>query len=480
MAETVSTYVVEFGEDAAAIPEYKLYSDPASPAEGEKFRVIAEAPFALTLDSPYGSTPAKGAAASETRTAQISFGGNTEASADAPIARIISAVAITPLISAVTGDIVVRANNAAPLAAPLGRALYRPALDSPDSSTEPVELYGTVEIEYQSHPLQVWQFPGFEAAGEYVFLATADLLSEPAAVTVSVGGESETAPVYAVEIEPSSPSVGQAFTISILSAAAFSLSSPYGDALTKTTGTAANRAETVSFGGNAEASGAAPIAVLLSVSPATPLIGTDGKSVSLAAAGIKLEEGKLLAKQPLYGSVEIEYRSFPPQQWGLSGRDPAGEYLFFASADILPEPEPVTVTVSEPGEKEGSYQWSNEADGNTKDSKLVYLTVVPWRDITLTSSVGGHASISYQGVQIDTVTEQIEIVGGVGSVPGAAYEVLSTSWPYDDLGAVTIGDGGAIATATPGNALLEIEYRVRKHKWRVSADIPKVQLIAEG
>jgi hypothetical protein len=479
MAETVSTYVVEFGEDAAAIPEYKLYSDPASPAEGEKFRVIAEAPFALALTSPYGATPAKGAAASETRATQINFGGNAEASADAPIARIISAVAITPLVRASDGEIVSRANTSVSLSAPTGKAEHLSRAGE-TAAGEPEPVYGTVEIEYQSHPLQVWQFPGFEAAGEYVFLATADILTEPAAVTVSVGGEGDTAPVYAVEVEPSSPSVGQAFTISILSAAAFSLSSPYGDALTKTTGTAATRTETVSFGGNAEASGAAPIAALLSISPATPLIGADGKSVSLAAAGIKLEDGKLTAAQPLYGSVEIEYRSFPPQQWGLSGRDPAGEYLFFASADILPQPEPVAVTVSEPGEKEGSYQWSSEADGNTKDSKLVYLTVVPWRDITLTSSVGGHASISYQGVQIDTVTEQIEIVGGVGSVPGAAYEVLSTSWPYDDLGAVTISDGGAIATATPGNALLEIEYRVRKHKWRVSADIPKVQLIAEG
>jgi hypothetical protein len=115
-------------------------------------------------------------------------------------------------------------------------------------------------------------------------------------------------------------------------------------------------------------------------------------------------------------------------------------------------------------------------------TKEVLVYRVPWtgQAISLRTSGGGWVSIIDEGVTTEILAETVEIVAGEGRVQKPLYEKISQVYKQASLGAIVTAEDGHLASATPGNSLVEITYRTKYHLFRVSSDrIEEVQFYPE-
>lgn len=476
---TLTSYVVNLASEASdgqEGPAYKLYAEPGNPAVNIGYTLIALAPFEVTLAAPYGDLKAKQTAGAETFTEIVHLGGQVPASTENPVAEILSALPVTPLVDETETIVLPRQGGTALplLLAQAGRLVPRQA------------LWGTLKLKYRSFPAQRWPSTGQPAAGEYVYLATAAEFSEPQHLTVPVGDavrdeltdEEKAAaeiaiPPYAVSVIPSSPRVKQRFKIRIASRLAFTLRNPYGSAA-PASGAASELSEALNLSGGTSIAASEPIAVLRSVQAVTPLVNKNG--LVRAASSCRLVNGQLATPEPLWGTVQITATGFQPQVWQINGLPAPGQYLFVATSSGLKEPVPIEVTI--PAGRE--YGWEHEDMEDTPDRKTLWLYVNPWLEpVTLEHSAQGMAGATYQGVNVFNVTEVVAVVNGQGALSYPYHGTLSYSWQFEDLGTWDADESGAITTAVMGTSLLKITYRTYRHQWEVWSSTPQVLVWVE-
>jgi len=111
----------------------------------------------------------------------------------------------------------------------------------------------------------------------------------------------------------------------------------------------------------------------------------------------------------------------------------------------------------------------------------IRATKVPWSSayVELWTSDLSSVTILPKGVQNVSVTEEIEIKGGVGQVEEPFYGGLT--WSYagrTPLGTIEVTEDGRVTTATAGDTIVSVTYTTRHWLWETSdTDSEKVQFI---
>jgi hypothetical protein len=157
-------------------------------------------------------------------------------------------------------------------------------------------------------------------------------------------------PAYKIYANPSSIGVNQPFDIIVLAPSSFSVRWPYGGAAGRSSSPAETQTENISLGGALEIEASVPLASLVSVRPVTTLVDEDGDVYAGLWAGnlfsFSTVLGRLIAPKALWGTVAVEYRTYPAQIWRFSGLPAPGEYIAIASSSILNAPERLTISVT--------------------------------------------------------------------------------------------------------------------------------------
>lgn len=117
--------------------------------------------------------------------------------------------------------------------------------------------------------------------------------------------------------------------------------------------------------------------------------------------------------------------------------------------------------------------------------KYIRAYQVPWQDgtdIPFYTSGGSHVQIFtndnwLSGIE-ETITEQIEIIQGVGNVQYPIYSINSFEYLETHLGALTHSEDGTINTDIGNQSLLSITYITKYRQWEVVDDrVEDVQFI---
>jgi hypothetical protein len=462
---TASSYVVEFG--AAATAAFAARTDPENPPPGEAFRILWYAVFAAELMNPYGPPLAKSTGAAETITHDADLSGDGAISLPQPAASLIAATATTPLVDA---DGAIRL--------PVG-ASAQPTLALADGVITPTEpLWGSIRLDYRGFAPLVWSHPGRPHEGLYVFILTADELTEPHYLTVQIGSAQAARPAVLARVVPSSPQVQQGFAIEILATADYTLASPYGTPTPKGSAPAETVTETTALSGGAGANTSQPVASLVSATTTTLLVDADGTVVlsrgESARNYLRLAEGALALTEPLWGSVQLVFRGYPIQRWAQSGFAEPGEYVYLAR--VADDAEPIAITVPVQAIRY-AYSWETEPDG---EARIVRLFVTPFRMVLLLNSSGGAASFSYEGILLRDETEVVTIIDGAGSLGKAAEAITETLWIGANLGGLALGEDGTTVTVPgSGESLAEVTYRAKYHQWRGTSTLESVLVYLE-
>ncbi|MFT5728753.1 MAG: hypothetical protein ACI8PB_002909 [Desulforhopalus sp.] len=95
-------------------------------------------------------------------------------------------------------------------------------------------------------------------------------------------------------------------------------------------------------------------------------------------------------------------------------------------------------------------------------------------------SGGPWVSVIAEGVTIEEVTEQVEIIGGSGQTTKPVMEYISHVYSEDDLGDVVVDEAGNVTTAILENSLLQLSYKKRYYRFLATdINIEDVQFFPE-
>lgn len=153
-------------------------------------------------------------------------------------------------------------------------------------------------------------------------------------------------------IEPATIYPGDSFTISIFDPQQYALLSPYNGLSDKKISTSANtKSELLSLNAQPEF----PIAQLNGVVSTLPLINADNRTISESAganlaAKVSVVDSQLnwnLGFEKGYGSVTVDYLTYPAQVWTHHGLDKSGQAVLFAQNLNTLEYVDIPVTISE-------------------------------------------------------------------------------------------------------------------------------------
>jgi hypothetical protein len=148
-----------------------------------------------------------------------------------------------------------------------------------------------------------------------------------------------------------------------------------------------------------------------------------------------------------------------------------------------------TVNVSDQLTSDSTY--SLEEEDVSETVKIIKGFHTPWgtEDVYLDTS-GNSPSISdvfveYLGIvdedvpnDPDNPMEIVEFIGGLGKTSKPIYSINSRSWLRNPLGSVERKESGELTSEVAGESLLEISYKTRYYKWRVTSPVLKnVQFI---
>jgi hypothetical protein len=126
-----------------------------------------------------------------------------------------------------------------------------------------------------------------------------------------------------------------------------------------------------------------------------------------------------------------------------------------------------------------------ELEPPSSTRKYIRAYQVPWQggtDIPFYTSGGVHVQILTNGVWLagitESITEQIEIVQGVGNVQYPIYSIDSFDYLETHLGALTHSEDGTIHTDIEEQSLLSVTYTTKYRQWEVVDEkIEDVQFI---
>jgi len=160
-------------------------------------------------------------------------------------------------------------------------------------------------------------------------------------------------PAYKITVTPSSPIVGDAVEVSILSAYQWTMTGPYGGLHARTTdATAEQFTDVVSASASGAIATTAPVAFLISAVAATPIVQN---GVIIAPAGdpsvlslLSAVSGRLMINSPdLCGSISVVYTAHLAQRWKHDGFSHPGEYCLEALLGAFGITEDIRINVGD-------------------------------------------------------------------------------------------------------------------------------------
>lgn len=92
------------------------------------------------------------------------------------------------------------------------------------------------------------------------------------------------------------------------------------------------------------------------------------------------------------------------------------------------------------------------------------VSMLPWSDsarVVMHHSGGSWVQVVDQGIVIETITEQVEIIAGAGQTTKPIFVYLGHGYSVVDLGAVEVAEAGNVTTAVAENSLLQLTYQTR-------------------
>jgi hypothetical protein len=92
------------------------------------------------------------------------------------------------------------------------------------------------------------------------------------------------------------------------------------------------------------------------------------------------------------------------------------------------------------------------------------VSMLPWSDtarVIMHHSGGSWVQVVDQGVVVETITEQVEIIAGAGQTTKPVFAYLDHEYSVVDLGAVEVAEAGNVTTALAENSLLQLTYQTR-------------------
>jgi hypothetical protein len=121
-----------------------------------------------------------------------------------------------------------------------------------------------------------------------------------------------------------------------------------------------------------------------------------------------------------------------------------------------------------------------DIDEHRKEVRVYQVPYNPAAVIALRTSGGSWVGIVAEGVTVETMTEQVEIVAGEGNVAKPLTIKISHDYRETVLGAITTAEDGHLRTEIDGNSLVEIVYTTTYRKFIVSdPNIEDVQFFPE-
>lgn len=123
---------------------------------------------------------------------------------------------------------------------------------------------------------------------------------------------------------------------------------------------------------------------------------------------------------------------------------------------------------------------SIDIDEHRKEVRVYQVPYNPAAAIALRTSGGSWVGIVAEGVTVETLTEQVEIVAGEGNVAKPLTTKISHDYRETVLGTITAAEDGHLRTEIDGNSLVEIVYTTTYRRFIVSdPNIEDVQFFPE-
>ena len=150
------------------------------------------------------------------------------------------------------------------------------------------------------------------------------------------------------------------------------------------------------------------------------------------------------------------------------------------SREVMPGYNSVVVTDQD---YQASQKWTIKEISRDDIAGAVVLAVItyPFVDVVnlQTSNDPSQVSITYEGIVEEEVTETVEIVSGQASLASPAFDIISWSYPYTDLG-TPYTEGSELYTEIVGQSLIQITYRTKWHQFRcTNTELGEVQFFTE-
>ena len=109
-----------------------------------------------------------------------------------------------------------------------------------------------------------------------------------------------------------------------------------------------------------------------------------------------------------------------------------------------------------------------DIDEHKKEVRVYQVPFHPAAVIALQTSGGSWVGIVSEGIVVETLTEQVEIVAGEGHTAKPITAKTSHDYRETVLGAIAVAEDGHLATEIAGNSLVEVVYTTTYRKYIVT------------
>ena len=128
-----------------------------------------------------------------------------------------------------------------------------------------------------------------------------------------------------------------------------------------------------------------------------------------------------------------------------------------------------------------SEQWSFTFEGNDDSGGKLFLYRIPWaQNVEVLHSGSNAVKVSYKGVTVREITQQVEFKDGAASVSDPIFDIVKIKWLYTPPENSVKFSGKNMVTHDDHYSLAEVTYTARRHEFGVynNKDGDKTQFLA--
>jgi hypothetical protein len=194
------------------------------------------------------------------------------------------------------------------------------------------------------------------------------------------------------------------------------------------------------------------------------------KRIVAAAGGlVQTSPAGVLVCRPEYPVSVNEWSSAAPA-FELTDQDD------FFSIDPSPDPRPGYNVFFLTNQSLASDGVSLDIVQRSATENELRVLMLPWSDtarVIMHHSGGSWVQVIDQGIVIETIEEQVEIVAGAGQTTKPVFAYVDHKYSVVDLGAVEVAEAGNVTTELADNSLLQLTYQTRY--WSFLATDPNIE-----